>query len=95
MNIFSEQTNILVSFWRRDEESSFQFELKSKAEQDMIEQAKSIWSKRHLDFREGYYLYVREYNMPRKSIFPSQMLEEPRSFINLFTRRKELNELKA
>lgn len=77
------------------EKSSFQFELKSKAEQDMIEQAKSIWSKRHLDFREGYYFYVREYNMPRKSIFPSQMLEEPKRFINLFTRRKELNELKA
>ena len=61
----------------------------------MIEYAKSIWRRRDLDFKEGYYLYVREYNMPRKSIFPTQMLEEPRRFINLFNRRKELNELKV
>lgn len=77
------------------EKSSFQFPLTSKAEQDMIEYAKSIWRRRDLDFKEGYYLYVREYNMPRKSIFPTQMLEEPRRFINLFNRRKELNELKV
>jgi hypothetical protein len=77
------------------EESSFQLALTSKADQEIIEQAKSIWSKKQTDFREGYYLYVREYNMPRKSIFPIQMLEDPRKFINLFVRRKELNELKA
>lgn len=77
------------------EKSSFQLALTTTAEQDMIELAKSIWSKRYVDFRQGCYLYVREYNMPRKSVFPPQMLEEPRRFINLFTRRKELNELKA
>lgn len=77
------------------EKSSYCHPLKTIAEQYMIEQAKSIWSKKQIDFREGYYLYVREYNMPRKSIFPSQMIEEPRRFINLFARREELNELKA
>lgn len=95
----SDASNKIDEFLERHEipfeKSSYCQTLSTMAEQDIIERAKSIWSKKHIDFREGFYLYVREYNMPRKSIFPSQMLEEPRRFINLFARRKELNELKA
>ena len=95
----SDASNRIDEFLERHEipfeKSSYCQTLSTMAEQDIIERAKSIWSKKHIDFREGFYLYVREYNMPRKSIFPSQMLEEPRRFINLFARRKELNELKA
>ena len=72
------------------EKSTFKNLLTKKADSNIIEQAKRIWDKRKIELKEGQYLFIREYNMPKMSIFPKQMLMYPRRFINLFNFRKEL-----
>lgn len=65
--------------------------LTKKADQCIIDKATSIWDECKL--RDSHYLYIRKYNMPKKSIFPAQMLDDPNLFINVFYRNKELYDM--
>lgn len=65
--------------------------LTKKADQFIIDKATSIWDE--CELRDSHYLYIRKYNMPKKSIFPPQMLDDPNLFINVFYRNKELYDM--
>lgn len=66
-------------------------ELTKKADQCIIGKATSIWNE--CELHDGHYLYIRKYNMPKKSIFPPQMLDNPKLFINVFYRSTELYDM--
>lgn len=74
--------------------SSFYCSLTNKADEGTIEKAKSLWiEKGEILIKPGQYFYIREYNMPRMTIFPKRMLEDFNLCFSLFNRKKELNEV--
>ena len=66
-------------------------EITQKADESIIDKAESIWKKCAL--HSNHYLYIRKYNMPKVSVFPAEMLENPYLFINVFYRNKELYDM--
>lgn len=72
------------------EKSAFCYRLSNKADEHIIESAKGIWGDENINIKNNHYLYVREYNMPKSSIFPAKMLEYPSHMINLMFRNHEL-----
>lgn len=73
------------------EHSSYNKELKNIAG-DVVEQAKEIWGSKTGKIKSDHRLYIREYNMPRSTVFPYGMCGASKLAINLFVRRPELNE---
>lgn len=69
--------------------STYEYPLTMKADDRIIERAHQIWGKHKGNIKSGHYLYIREYNMPKCSIFPSMMLEQPMLMINLFCKNRE------
>lgn len=68
--------------------------LESVADKKIISKAKRIWKKSSLRIKEGQYLFIRKYSMPKSFIFPSNMLGNGENPITLFILRKELKEKK-
>ena len=70
------------------EPSSYVKEITVKDE-DIINKAKDLW---HTGF-ESPYLFIRRFNMPRKTVFPDEMAgENIFLFVNCFQRNKERGE---
>lgn len=70
------------------EPSSYVKEITVKDE-EIINKAKDLW---HTGF-ESPYLFIRRFNMPRKTVFPDEMAgENTFLFVNCFQRNKERGE---
>ncbi len=65
-------------------------QLTNRADDETIDLAKKIWQSCKLS--QGYYLYIRKYNLPKVTVFPDIMVEDSCLFINLFSKNKELYE---
>lgn len=70
------------------ESCKYVHKLTNVADDRVIGQAKELW--RVGRFQTGYYLYIRKFNLPKKTVFPSKMIEDPYLFINLFSKNMEL-----
>lgn len=58
-----------------------------------ISQAETVWGDKKGELDDSdHYLFIREYNMPRKTVFPHGMSGNPQYVICLFVRRPERNE---
>lgn len=66
----------------------YALELNCKADDSIISRVKGIWGECRV--RSGLYLYMRKYNMPKLTVFPDKMIEDPELFITLFYKNKEL-----
>lgn len=75
------------------EESTYCRRLSRKADKSIVDCAKSIWGEGNVKIPPFHYLYVREYNMPKSSIFPAAMLKNPKLMINLLFQNDELNHI--
>ena len=47
------------------------------------------WNKTPEEF-ESFYMFIREFNQPKKNVFPDEMLVDPRKAICLFVKKKEI-----
>lgn len=69
--------------------TGYAYKLSSKAE-DAYDASKLIWKGRNsLEADRNTWLFIREFNMPKKSVFPDAMLDNPDLAICLFVRKKE------
>lgn len=85
----SEGKNKIDSFLKSNNISgkiSYYFDI-SKKYSDLSENEKKIWSTNtHSDF----YLVIREFNMPKRNIFPIEMLKDPKKAICMFVLKAEI-----
>lgn len=86
----SEGKNKIDSFLKSNNipgKISYYFDI-SKKYSDLSENEKKIWSTNsHSDF----YLVIREFNMPKKNIFPIEMLQDPKKAICMFVLKDEIH----
>lgn len=70
------------------ESCKYVHELTNVADDRVIGQVKELW--RVCKLKAGQYLFIRKFNLPKKTVFPSKMIEDPYLIINLFSQNKEL-----
>ena len=71
---------------------SFSEQLTKKTDA-VFEELKEIWPERwnkELEESNIFYMFIREFNQPKKNVFPDDMLVDPRKAICLFVKKKEV-----
>lgn len=75
-----------------DASVSYHKSINKKAE-CILEELKEIWPKYWKDATKEdckFYIFIREFNQPKKNVFPSEMLSEPKKAICMFVQKDEL-----
>ena len=54
-----------------------------------FDELKRIWPDKW-DKLDIFYMFIREFNQPKRNVFPDEMLLDPKKAICLFVQKKEL-----